>query len=183
MWFRLRMEKQDSSRIMDITDLTDVTEDPHVTATGRSRVSMGRPSDFRRVRIVTFDVNTQGQGSPMVQQGPDGATLGQFYNPGDIVGAPGPVQATGSNHALPDYQMQLMLLEQQNKKRLMMARQELDMENVGAPGPVQATGSNHALLDYQLQLMLLEQQNKKRLMIARQEGDIENGSTQPAPTT
>jgi hypothetical protein len=28
------------------------------------------------------------------------------------------------NHALQDYQMQLMLLEQQNKKRLMMARQE-----------------------------------------------------------
>jgi hypothetical protein len=30
------------------------------------------------------------------------------------------------NHALQDYQMQLMLLEQQNKKRLMMARQEQD---------------------------------------------------------
>jgi ankyrin repeat protein len=29
-----------------------------------------------------------------------------------------------SNHALPDYQMQLMLLEQQNKKRLMMRRQQ-----------------------------------------------------------
>lgn len=32
----------------------------------------------------------------------------------------------GGNHALQDYQMQLMLLEQQNKKRLMMARQEQD---------------------------------------------------------
>lgn len=31
-----------------------------------------------------------------------------------------------SNHALQDYQMQLMLLEQQNKKRLMMARMEQD---------------------------------------------------------
>jgi hypothetical protein len=30
------------------------------------------------------------------------------------------------NHALQDYQMQLMLLEVQNKKRLLMARQELD---------------------------------------------------------
>ncbi|PYI04495.1 hypothetical protein BO78DRAFT_170880 [Aspergillus sclerotiicarbonarius CBS 121057] len=30
------------------------------------------------------------------------------------------------NHALQDYQMQLMLLEQQNKRRLMMARQEQD---------------------------------------------------------
>lgn len=32
----------------------------------------------------------------------------------------------GSNHALQDYQMQLMLLEQQNKKRLMMARAQMD---------------------------------------------------------
>jgi hypothetical protein len=36
---------------------------------------------------------------------------------------PGPPQG---NHALQDYQMQLMLLEQQNKRRLMMARQEQD---------------------------------------------------------
>jgi hypothetical protein len=33
------------------------------------------------------------------------------------------------NHALQDYQMQLMLLEQQNKKRLLMARQEQDNIN------------------------------------------------------
>jgi hypothetical protein len=41
------------------------------------------------------------------------------------------------NHALQDYQMQLMLLEQQNKKRLLMARQEQDsMANPGmGPGP------------------------------------------------
>ena len=38
----------------------------------------------------------------------------------------------GGNHALQDYQMQLMLLEQQNKKRLLMARQEQD--GPGQPG-------------------------------------------------
>lgn len=38
----------------------------------------------------------------------------------------------GGNHALQDYQMQLMLLEQQNKKRLMMARQEQD--SIGRDG-------------------------------------------------
>ncbi|KAK3347228.1 hypothetical protein B0T25DRAFT_297464 [Lasiosphaeria hispida] len=72
----------------------------------------------------------QPQGSPMVQQGPNGAALEQFYNPGDIAPSMRPgtgAQATGSNHALQDYQMQLMLLEQQNKKRLMMARQEQDI--------------------------------------------------------
>jgi len=50
----------------------------------------------------------------------------------------------GGNHALQDYQMQLMLLEQQNKKRLMMARQEQDMadheqitaQEMSANGPV-----------------------------------------------
>jgi hypothetical protein len=42
------------------------------------------------------------------------------------------------NHALQDYQMQLMLLEQQNKKRLLMARQEQDNINHvpgSTPGP------------------------------------------------
>ncbi|KAI4284606.1 MAG: hypothetical protein L6R38_001307 [Xanthoria sp. 2 TBL-2021] len=52
-----------------------------------------------------------------------------------------------------DFQMQLRLLEQQNKQRLLMARQP------------------HQPADYQMQLMLLEQQNKKRLLIARQEQD------------
>lgn len=38
------------------------------------------------------------------------------------------------NHALQDYQMQLMLLEQQNKRRLMMARQEQDSMTRGPDG-------------------------------------------------
>jgi hypothetical protein len=91
----------------------------------------------------------QGQGSPMMPQAPDGTTLNTYYNPGGEMGGPaglrpgpGGGQAQGgSNHALQDYQMQLMLLEQQNKKRLMMARQEQDsiggaMPRDGpAPGP------------------------------------------------
>ena len=96
----------------------------------------------------------QGQGSPLMQ-GPDGTTLNNYYNPpgGEMGGpnglraGPGGAQAAGgSNHALQDYQMQLMLLEQQNKKRLMMARQEQDtlggMPREGQPpgpgGPVPA---------------------------------------------
>lgn len=43
--------------------------------------------------------------------------------------------AAGGSHALQDYQMQLMLLEQQNKKRLLMARQEQDIVRPdGQPG-------------------------------------------------
>ncbi|KAM0467251.1 hypothetical protein ACHAP7_012135 [Fusarium lateritium] len=82
----------------------------------------------------------QGQGSPMMAQGPDGTALNAFYNPGDMggpggirPGPNGPQNGGGSNHALQDYQMQLMLLEQQNKKRLMMARQEQDTVGNGMP--------------------------------------------------
>ena len=84
----------------------------------------------------------QAQGSPMLAQGPE---LNAFYNADNMAGpngmrpgGPGGNQAAGaSNHALQDYQMQLMLLEQQNKKRLMMARQEQDGMTVrgdGGPG-------------------------------------------------
>ena len=73
------------------------------------------------------------QGSPMMQPISDAQFMGTMPM-GDIYGGrmgpngamPGPGAATGGNHALQDYQMQLMLLEQQNKKRLMMARQEQD---------------------------------------------------------
>ena len=81
----------------------------------------------------------QGQGSPMVPAGPDGNSLTQYYNPGDMgpgnmrPGAPNGHATGGSNHALQDYQMQLMLLEQQNKKRLMMARQEQDLNTNNMP--------------------------------------------------
>ncbi|KAK9417034.1 hypothetical protein SUNI508_09273 [Seiridium unicorne] len=88
----------------------------------------------------------QGQGSPMMQQGPNPADISTLYNANEFGGAmrpgPGNGQGGGSNHALQDYQMQLMLLEQQNKKRLMMARQEQDsMGNIprgdgpAVPGP------------------------------------------------
>lgn len=86
------------------------------------------------------------QASPLVPQGADPSAMNQYYNPGDVApgtnmrAGAGPNQATGSNHALQDYQMQLMLLEQQNKKRLMMARQEQDgsvmqrPDGTGGPG-------------------------------------------------
>ncbi|KAJ5121150.1 LisH dimerization motif subgroup [Penicillium bovifimosum] len=67
-----------------------------------------------------------GQGMYPMAGGPE------FYNANGQIGQvrPGGMQATGNpqhgNHALQDYQMQLMLLEQQNKRRLMMARQEQD---------------------------------------------------------
>lgn len=71
------------------------------------------------------------QSSPMNQQGFDGNGAEMYpgrmpmQQNGAAVPATGQQAQTG-NHALQDYQMQLMLLEQQNKKRLLMARQEQD---------------------------------------------------------
>ncbi|MBE3045373.1 hypothetical protein IMZ48_23050, partial [Candidatus Bathyarchaeota archaeon] len=101
----------------------------------------------------------QGQGSPMMPQGPEGAAaIGAYYNP-DMGGGPnamrpvpggGQPPGTGSNHALQDYQLQLMLLEQQNKKRLMMARQEQDnmggMPRDGPNGPAPSQGPNGQMM-------------------------------------
>ena len=86
-------------------------------------------------------MNMTNAGSPMMQgMNPqfDNNMQMDMYNqrmPGQqIPGAPGGGQS--GNHALQDYQMQLMLLEQQNKKRLMMARQEQDnaVNRDGGPG-------------------------------------------------
>jgi hypothetical protein len=71
---------------------------------------------------------------------------------------------------LEDYNMQLMLLEQQNRKRLMMARQEQDKAVVdGAATADDLKNRQHrsSVEDYNMQLKLLEQQNRNRLVMAR----------------
>lgn len=80
------------------------------------------------------------QGSPPSMAAMDGSN--EFYAANGQMRAmpPGGAQnaaANNGNHALQDYQMQLMLLEQQNKKRLLMARQEQDSmaHPAGATGP------------------------------------------------
>ncbi|KAH0547623.1 hypothetical protein GP486_008412, partial [Trichoglossum hirsutum] len=87
-------------------------------------------------------------GSPMMQQGSEsgqnlGPAMSDFYpanGPSNLRGGMVSAGGSGGNHALQDYQMQLMLLEQQNKKRLLMARQEqdsltrTDQPGVGQPG-------------------------------------------------
>lgn len=62
----------------------------------------------------------------------------EYYGNGQMPqvrpGMAGTPNGQPGNHALQDYQMQLMLLEQQNKRRLMMARQEQDtMARDGQP--------------------------------------------------
>ena len=77
-----------------------------------------------------------GQGSPMMGQDLN-------YSPNGFNGMG--TGAANGNHALQDYQMQLMLLEQQNKKRLLMARQEQNNDRPdgqpGGPGYSSPNGS------------------------------------------
>jgi hypothetical protein len=91
---------------------------------------------------INMGMNT---GSPMMgnmdpQFGINGMEAMNYGRmPGQAGMQNGPAAQSG-NHALQDYQMQLMLLEQQNKKRLMMARQEQDnisRGDGGAPLPGQ----------------------------------------------
>ncbi|KAL8843875.1 MAG: hypothetical protein Q9176_001837 [Flavoplaca citrina] len=80
-----------------------------------------------------------GQGSPMMQPNMDMSVVNQadFYGQANMrmaAAMPNGNGAANGNHALQDYQMQLMLLEQQNKKRLLMARQEQDIPRDGQQG-------------------------------------------------
>jgi hypothetical protein len=63
-------------------------------------------------------------------QQPEGS-MGDVFPGRTIATAQG---GQNGNHALQDYQMQLMLLEQQNKRRLLMARQEQDNLTNGPGG-------------------------------------------------
>lgn len=86
----------------------------------------------------------------------------------------------GQKRALEDYQMYLMLLEQKNKKRLLMKREghkgmELEGKSPSASGSasnkaVGSTTEGGALADYQMQLMLLEQQKKRNALAREVEG-------------
>jgi hypothetical protein len=143
----------------------------------------------KRFRAFPSSLNPTGGFRCDSQDGSSDATPGEMGEPSDR-------NQTMYGHrklAYQDYEMQVMLLGQQNKRRLMLARQELDaMVDNGnraepdgtPPTQIQASKTSQeartndtsskdlpAMEDYQIQLMLLEQQGKKRLMGARQEQD------------
>lgn len=69
-------------------------------------------------------------------------------------------QQIKDDHAFQDYQMQLMLLEQQNRKKRLLEADDATSEESPADG-------SHKLQNYQVQLMLLEQEHKKKLLEER----------------
>lgn len=88
-------------------------------------------------------------------------------------------QGQDPDTALQDYQTELMIRRQQDKKRLIIERQEHDREsanpNTRLPTPI----GNMGELYYKKKVMLLEQQNKKRLLMARQEQDAMEPQAKP----
>lgn len=104
----------------------------------------------QRQQIMSNNGDMSDQGSPILPPGMDMGVGGpDFYasnNPTAIQmrgGVPANAQngAAGNQHALQDYQMQLMILEQQNKKRLIMARQEQDPSGGRLDGAALAGGA------------------------------------------
>jgi hypothetical protein len=109
---------------------------------------------------------------------------------GDILQSPGGTDTKrfkfpeigDGNAARQSYDIQLRMLEEQNKKRLMMARGEADeilngssgMTGISATGPAKNSTNVNTSVDqatYNFQLRQLEEQNKQRLMMARREED------------
>ncbi|OQD76953.1 hypothetical protein PENDEC_c003G01784 [Penicillium decumbens] len=109
---------------------------------------------------------------------PDGNSNGQVaqVQPGGTQ-TPG---GQGSNHALRDYQMQLMQLEQQNNTGVPTPDGNSDDQTDGTQTPG-GQGSNLSE-EHQMAIMLLEQQNKRRLTMARMENEF-SCYGQPSPGT
>ncbi|KAL9058453.1 MAG: hypothetical protein Q9162_001748 [Coniocarpon cinnabarinum] len=110
----------------------------------------------------------------------------------------GSLQAQRHGVALADYNLQLMLLERQQVRRLLMSRQVQDATTTPGPQPrttqpveepsdvlgqspaepeqkpksQQQNQQEEFLADYDMQLKLLESQNKRRLLIARREREL-----------
>ncbi|KAJ6200158.1 von Willebrand factor type A domain-containing protein [Bipolaris maydis] len=109
--------------------------------------------------------SAQGPVRPSVSCGaPAPAPAQTQHNSGtSLFGAPAAPPATGDT-SLRDYQSGLMLLEQQNKKRLLMARQELDSPDTAATAATAAAAdpqlpsppSDESLLHYLISLQSFE---------------------------
>ena len=74
------------------------------------------------------------------------------------------LQRQASNHVLQDYEMQLILLEQQKKKKLIMLLEQQKTKKLTMAKGVDSNGEPQ---DYQTQLMLLEQDKHGKAWMAR----------------
>lgn len=102
---------------------TDQVRQYQQTLAGQSRANLQRLSGANNSGSPMITQQNGQFGQDEMYQNGQAAQMRQMQMPGSNGGMPPGVPATQGG-ALADYQMQLMLLEQQNKRRLLMARQE-----------------------------------------------------------
>ncbi|KAJ8060189.1 hypothetical protein OCU04_010533 [Sclerotinia nivalis] len=146
-------------------------------------------SPYHTDTAATEQVEVQGQVYSQVQPGSGqnsrDASNTQGRNINTQIGNRNALTSPSQLPSLLDYQAQLTLLDDQNKRRLEMARQEQQAGRQQSLGSYPSNLANtapqmnirsdeHAQQYYQKQLMLLEEQNKERLMMAQQDqGDYQ----------
>ncbi|KAH7118507.1 hypothetical protein EDB81DRAFT_242450 [Dactylonectria macrodidyma] len=95
-----------------------------------ARTDKGASSQANHNKPIPNASCSQPQDSQLVPYAPDGTTLKAFYNSGEMglgdmaSGTPGAEASSGSHRALQEYQIQLLWMEQQNKKELIRTRQD-----------------------------------------------------------
>ncbi|ANB13519.1 hypothetical protein AWJ20_1814 [Sugiyamaella lignohabitans] len=113
-------------------------------------------------QVDGYNNGAVGSGGPPGQQPPGGLNANGQPGGGAVPGTgPGNHPAGGNASALQDYQMQLMLLEQQNKKRLLVAKQEQQdgKPGEGQPGPQRTLSTSGATPQFQKQQQQAQGQN------------------------
>ncbi|KAI9889733.1 MAG: hypothetical protein M1814_005032 [Vezdaea aestivalis] len=106
---------------------------------GQFNQFQAQPAQIQNRAIQLFQDKAMSHNGMRADGQPMPAMPGEFYQQSIRQGGMNPAVPNG-NHALQDYQMQLILLEQQNKKRLQQARQEqanggeMRSDQPGAPG-------------------------------------------------
>jgi hypothetical protein len=124
-------------------------------------------------RLNAFDPKSAPPGMPpQSYPGCPAPSPSGYTAPLGSMGGP-PSTSQPNKLALADYQMQLMLLEQQNKKRLFMARDKDHDVTSSAPDgapqahPIAPMSDAEVLQDYQMQLIGCSHDNKNRLKMRR----------------
>ncbi|KAH7137791.1 hypothetical protein EDB81DRAFT_614013, partial [Dactylonectria macrodidyma] len=107
-----------------------------------ARTDKGASSQANHNKPIPNASCSHAQDTPLVLYAPDRTTLKAFYNPGEMgsgdmaSGTPGAEASSGSHRALQEYQIQLLWMEQQNKKELIGTRQDAS----GLPGNDEGPG-------------------------------------------
>lgn len=114
----------------ELTERLDYSEGAMVDYFERKLDVLRRSSAGAQQKTLS-NCHEPAEGNPSFESESEGASSGQ----------------SSDNRALQDYQMQLMLLEQQNKKRLLMARQELESMNADMPSPDSNEKSGSQILE------------------------------------